>query len=181
MRDDEQLRPDGSSVHPDAGAPVERFSWMKAGEVFFLFVAAAAALFTLMRPRTEFPPPDPNAPVAVAFNERLETADVPVVVTYSAVWCGACRSLKAVQGEYPERYAGALAFETIDVDDEPQLASNRNVSSLPTQEIWFRGKLVQRNVGVKSSTYYDKLFAHYARFAHKPLAECRTFGRDKPC
>ncbi len=77
------------------------------------------------------------------------------VKIFSAFWCGPCKGLKPIMEELKNEYQN-INFQTIDVDDESELAINYGVRSIPTVIFEKGGIEVSRQVGIKSKqTYVD--------------------------
>lgn len=73
---------------------------------------------------------------------------LPVVVDFSAAWCGPCRQFKPVFHETAGEFAGKVEFIAIDVDSFPKLAEKYGIEAIPTV-IYFdaAGKEVSRTQG----------------------------------
>ena len=82
------------------------------------------------------------------FQEEVLNAGLPVLVDFWAPWCGPCRMLSPVVDEIAEEREDVKVGK-VNVDDEPALAEQFGVSSIPTLLIFQNGKLVQSSVGVR--------------------------------
>lgn len=80
------------------------------------------------------------------------------VVDYYADWCGPCRMLSPILAELSE----SLKFTLIKVNTEnyPELATDHDISSLPTLEFYKNGNLVETKVGALPKTALEKLIAN---------------------
>ena len=82
------------------------------------------------------------------FQEEVLNAGLPVLVDFWAPWCGPCRMLSPVVDEIAEEREDVKVGK-VNVDDEPALAEQFGVSSIPTLLVFQNGKLVQSSVGVR--------------------------------
>jgi len=68
------------------------------------------------------------------------------VVMFSASWCGPCKAAKPVFNQLKES-VGGVQFEIVDVDENPIMATNFDISGVPTFVVLENDKEVQRFVG----------------------------------
>lgn len=74
-------------------------------------------------------------------NEHLALVD------FSATWCGPCQMLAPIVEELSEEYAGRVAFYNVDVDENPALAQQFGVVSIPFVGLFKNGEIVANQVG----------------------------------
>ena len=81
-----------------------------------------------------------------AFRAAMEEKKT-LVVDFWATWCGPCRMLAPVMEKLSDEYAGRAEFVKIDVDENPDLAREYGIMSIPCVMVFKGGALVGKNVG----------------------------------
>jgi thioredoxin 1 len=84
------------------------------------------------------------------FHEQVLHSALPVLVDYSAEWCGPCKMMAPALEESAERYAGRLDVAKIDVDENAALAARYHVRGIPTLMLFKGGEVVASKVGAMS-------------------------------
>ena len=82
------------------------------------------------------------------FSQEVLQSPVPVIVDFYADWCGPCRMLAPTLERLATEFAGRAKVVKVNVDREPGLASQFQVSSLPTLVVVVGGRLVARTTGL---------------------------------
>lgn len=81
------------------------------------------------------------------FEEEVLKSEKPVLVDFWATWCGPCRMLAPVIEEISEEKQDIKVCK-IDVDEEPELAAEYGIQSIPTLIVFKDGKAVNKSIGV---------------------------------
>ena len=83
------------------------------------------------------------------FNEEVLHSDRPVLLDFWASWCGPCRMVGPILDEIAEEREDIKVCK-INIDEEPELANEFQIMSIPSLMVMVDGKIVSRSVGAKS-------------------------------
>src|SRR5690554_6566921 len=96
-----------------------------------------------------------------SFESEVLKAEQPVLVNFTAVWCGPCRMLEPVVKELAQSWTGKVKIVKLEVDDSPNLASDYGVMRVPTLMLVKDGEPVQRVSGYQPKDRLVQRFAPY--------------------
>ena len=82
-----------------------------------------------------------------SFQDEVIESTEPVLVDFTAVWCGPCKMLDPVVKEMADDWNGQVKVVKLDVDDNPSIAMNYNVMGVPTLMLFKNGEPVERVTG----------------------------------
>ncbi len=88
--------------------------------------------------------------------------EVPVIVAFTAAWCGPCRVLNPRLERLVRDAGGALALAKVDVDANPRLARRFEVKGLPLVRVFVDGRVAGGFSGAPSA---EQLMAFFRQFA----------------
>jgi thioredoxin 1 len=88
------------------------------------------------------------------FQTEVLQSDKPVVVDFSATWCGPCRQLTPIIEELAGEYSGKVKVGKVDIDESQDVASRYGIMSVPTVLFFQGGKMVDTMVGLGSKSVY---------------------------
>jgi len=89
-------------------------------------------------------------------------AETPVLVDFSAEWCGPCKTLAPILKEVAVELDGKARIIKIDIDRNPSVASHYRVQSVPTLILFKKGQAVWRSSGVMPAHQLKQVIAQYA-------------------
>ena len=90
-----------------------------------------------------------------------ETAEGYTLVDFWAPWCGPCRMVSPVIEELSGDYAGKVKVGKMNVDDNPKVAMNFRIMSIPTVMLFKDGEPVETMIGAQpKSSYQAKIDKH---------------------
>ncbi len=81
----------------------------------------------------------------------------PAVVDFGATWCGPCQKLAPAIDQMAAHYEGRVLIGKVDVDQEPDLASQFDVMSVPTILFFVDGKKVDQIIGANPEKIRDRI------------------------
>jgi thioredoxin 1 len=95
------------------------------------------------------------------FKESVLDVNQVALVDFWAEWCGPCRMIGPVVEELSTEYKDKAVIGKVNVDDNPEVAMQYGIRSIPTILFFKNGQLVDKQVGVvPKSVLENKLKAH---------------------
>lgn len=89
--------------------------------------------------------------------EVLESS-LPVLVDFTAVWCGPCKMLDPIVQQLAQSWEGKIKVVKLDVDDNPNLAMDYQIMGVPTLMLFKGGQPVERVTGYQPKDRLEKKF-----------------------
>ena len=85
-----------------------------------------------------------------SFDQDVMKSTEPVVVDFWAEWCGPCRMIAPALEEISKEMAGKVKIVKMNVDENPGIAGQMGIRSIPTLMIFKGGQLAAQKVGASS-------------------------------
>jgi len=96
----------------------------------------------------------------VTFKKAIQNHPL-VVVDCWAPWCGPCRFLSPIIEEIARDYAGKIFFGKLNVDENPKVAMQYGIMSIPTLLIFKNGRLVDQIIGAMPRRMLEPRITRY--------------------
>lgn len=96
-----------------------------------------------------------------SFQSQVLESITLVLVDFTAVWCGPCKMLEPILKELADQWADKVRILKVDVDQNPELAMQYNVMSVPTLMLFQDGKVLERLTGYQPKDRLMKVLQPY--------------------
>jgi thioredoxin 1 len=92
---------------------------------------------------------------------QLVQSETPVLVDFSAEWCGPCKMLAPVLSEVKKRVGDKVKIVKIDIDKNQSLANSLNIQSVPTLIVFQNGETKWRQSGLMTAVQLENVLQKY--------------------
>ncbi len=82
------------------------------------------------------------------FESEVLNADKPVLVDFTATWCGPCRALAPIVEKLADEFEGKVKVGKLDIDESPNVTAKYGIRSVPTVLIFQGGQKKGQHVGL---------------------------------
>tara|TARA_B100001245_G_C22634922_1_gene312550 strand:- start:204 stop:515 length:312 start_codon:yes stop_codon:yes gene_type:complete len=98
--------------------------------------------------------------MAQSFSEIIKS-DKPVLVDFSAEWCGPCQMLGPILNDLKKRVKNKATIVKVDVDKNQKLARSLRIQSVPTLVIYQKGQIKWRQSGVRQAAELENILNQF--------------------
>lgn len=91
------------------------------------------------------------------FQEEVLNSEKPVLIDFWASWCGPCRMVSPIVEQIAEEYP-QYKVAKVNIDEEPELASQFGIMSIPTLLVVKNGEITNKSVGARNKKQILDMF-----------------------
>ena len=84
------------------------------------------------------------------FESEVLRSSVPVLVQFTATWCGPCKALTPIVEKIADDFAGKIKVGKVDIDEAPMTPRNYGIRSVPTCIVFQNGVKTASQIGLTS-------------------------------
>ncbi|ELY4323447.1 thioredoxin [Cronobacter turicensis] len=92
---------------------------------------------------------------AADFHQEVLSHEQPVLVDFWAPWCSPCRTVAPVIDDLARDYQGKVKIVKLNIDDNPQIAADYGIRSIPFFKLFVNGDVVMECTGVRPRHDFD--------------------------
>lgn len=82
------------------------------------------------------------------FDQEVLKAPGPVLVDFTATWCGPCKMLAPIVEKLADEFPGKVKVGKVDVDQAPNVAARYGIRSVPTVMVFQNGEKKSQHIGL---------------------------------
>ncbi|NOY26459.1 MAG: thioredoxin [Oligoflexia bacterium] len=90
-----------------------------------------------------------------SFDHEILASDLPVLVDFTATWCGPCKRIAPLIDSLADKRAASLKVCKLDIDSNPRSPSKFGIRGVPTLMLFHGGKHIATHVGALNGAQLD--------------------------
>ena len=94
------------------------------------------------------------------FDKEVLHSDTPVLVDFSATWCGPCQMMGPVMEQLAAEFEGKAKVAKVDIDESADLAAKYGIMSVPSMVFFKNGKVQDQVVGAVPAEHLSEKLNH---------------------
>ena len=91
------------------------------------------------------------------FEREVIKSEKPVLVDFWAAWCGPCRMVSPVIDQLADQYDGKVKVAKVNVDENPELANQYQILSIPSVLLFKGGDKVDGVIGARPKQIFEEM------------------------
>ncbi len=92
------------------------------------------------------------------FDSEVLNSDIPVLVDFTAIWCGPCKAIAPTIDTLAGEYAGKVKVGKLDIDHNPKTPTKYHVRGVPTLILFQNGQVKDQVVGAVNKKKIESMF-----------------------
>ncbi|MCO4772337.1 MAG: thioredoxin [Deltaproteobacteria bacterium] len=94
----------------------------------------------------------------INFDSDVLNSEVPVLVDFTAVWCGPCKAIAPTIAKLADEYQGRVKVGKLDIDHNPQTPTKYHVRGVPTLILFQGGQVKDQVMGAVNKKKIESMF-----------------------
>jgi thioredoxin 1 len=91
------------------------------------------------------------------WDAEVTKSDVPVMVDFTATWCGPCKVLSPIVAKLSDELEGKVKVGKLDIDESPAVTAKYGIRGVPTVMVFVKGERKAQHVGLTTRENLLKL------------------------
>lgn len=91
------------------------------------------------------------------FEKEVINSNIPVIVDFWAAWCGPCRMIAPIIEQLSVEYLEKVKVAKLNVDENPDLAGQYGINSIPAIYMFKNGQKVDALIGARPKQAFDDM------------------------